>query len=42
MEQLKVIEATVNKLETAAYRLDNYTVRLEEKINLHIQKIQNS
>lgn len=38
MKELDEIEATVNKLEKAAYRLDSYTQKLEEKINEHIQK----
>jgi hypothetical protein len=38
MRELKDIEVTVNKLESAAYRLDAFTQKLEEKINVHIQK----
>lgn len=40
MGQLSEIECTVDKLETAAYRLDSFTQRLEEKINNHLQKIK--
>lgn len=38
MKELNNIESTVNKLEVAAYRLDAFTLRLEEKVNLYIQK----
>ncbi|CRK94164.1 CLUMA_CG007682, isoform A [Clunio marinus] len=40
MKELQEIEATVNKLEVAAYRLDAFTQRLEEKVNIHLQKSQ--
>ena len=41
MQELGEIEVTVNKLENAAYRLDSYTQKLEEKINEYIhQKLQ--
>jgi biogenesis of lysosome-related organelles complex 1 subunit 2 len=36
MKELEEIETTVNKLEAAAYRLDSYSLRLEEKINEYI------
>lgn len=42
MKELEGIESTVNKLENAAYRLDAYTQRLEEKINEHIAQKQQS
>lgn len=38
MKELQDIETTVNKLEHAAYRLDAFSQRLEEKINAYIQK----
>ena len=38
MKELQEIEATVNKLENAAYRLDAFSQRLEEKVNNYIQK----
>lgn len=38
MMELDGIEATVNKLEKAAYRLDSYAIKLEEKIDNHIQR----
>lgn len=38
MKELQDIETTVNKLEYAAYRLDAFTQKLEEKVNLHLQK----
>lgn len=38
MLELQDIEATVSKLESAAYRLDAFTLKLEEKVNNHIQK----
>ena len=38
MQELKEIEKTVNKLESAAYKLDSFTLKLEEKVNAHIQK----
>lgn len=38
MKELDGIEATVDKLEKAAYRLDSYAIKLEEKIDNHIQK----
>lgn len=38
MKELKEIETTVNKLEYAAYRLDAFTLRLEEKINAYLLK----
>lgn len=37
-KELGEIEATVDKLEKAAYRLDSYATKLEEKIDNHIQK----
>lgn len=40
MGQLSEIESTVDKLETAAYRLDSFTQKLEEKINNHLLKIK--
>ncbi|CAO1337350.1 unnamed protein product [Diamesa hyperborea] len=40
MGQLSEIECTVDKLETAAYRLDSFTQRLEEKINNHLLKLK--
>lgn len=38
LKELDGIEATVDKLEKAAYRLDSYAIKLEEKIDNHIQK----
>lgn len=38
MNELQDIENTVNKLEHAAYRLDAFSQKLEEKINTYIQK----
>lgn len=38
MKELQDIENTVNKLEIAAYRLDSFSQKLEEKINVYIQK----
>lgn len=38
MKELQEIETTVNKLEYAAYRLDAFTQRLEDKINNYIHK----
>jgi hypothetical protein len=38
MKELKDIETTVDKLEFAAYRLDSFTQKLEEKINNHLQQ----
>ena len=38
MQELKEIEKTVNKLESAAYKLDSFTQKLEERVNAHIQK----
>jgi len=40
MKELEEIEVTVNKLENAAYRLDNYTQKLEEKINEYVAQKQ--
>lgn len=37
-KELKEIEATVDKLESAAYKLDSFTQKLEAAINAHIQK----
>lgn len=42
MKELEGIETTVNKLENAAYRLDAYTLRLEEKINEYVARKQQS
>lgn len=41
MKELQDIEATVNKLECAAYRLDAFTQRLEDKVNIYLQKNKN-
>lgn len=37
-KELADIEETVNKLEKAAYRLDAFTQRLEEKMNAYLVK----
>lgn len=42
MKELEEIELTVNKLENAAYRLDTYTQKLEEKINEYVAQKQQS
>jgi hypothetical protein len=39
LEQIDEIEKTVQKLEAASYKLNSYTLALEEKI---LQKIKNS
>lgn len=38
MKELQNIETTVSKLEFAAYRLDAFTHKLEEKIDQHLKK----
>lgn len=38
MKELQAIEVTVNKLEYAAYRLDSFTQKLEDKVNIYIAK----
>lgn len=40
MKELEEIETTVNKLEAAAYRLDAYSIKLEQKVNEHITQKQ--